>query len=72
MRPEARGHADCARRYLAGYVVADPHLSRLADEAFRLVAYVATGLIDAGEPVRGHILDAVGALQAAGLNSRAV
>jgi len=52
--------------------VADPHLSRLADEAFRLVAYVATGLIDAGEPVRGHILDAVGALQAAGLNSRAV
>jgi hypothetical protein len=39
--------------YLAGYVLADPHLSRLADEAFRLEAYVATGLIDAGEPFRG-------------------
>jgi len=25
----------------------------LADEAFRLGAYVATGLIDAGEPFRG-------------------
>jgi hypothetical protein len=44
----------------------------LAGEALRLEAYAATGLIDPGEPVPGHILEAAHVLQAAGFSSRAV
>lgn len=58
--------------YLTGDIPADRILSRLADEALRLDAYTATGLIDPGEPVPGYILDAARTLQDGGYNSRAL
>ncbi len=58
--------------YLTGGIQADRILSMLAGEALRLEAYAATGLINPGEPVPGHILDAARILQEAGYNSRAV
>jgi DUF218 domain len=58
--------------YCAGDIPTDRILSQLADEALRLEAYAAVGLIDPGEPVPAHILGAARALQAAGFGSRAV
>ena len=58
--------------YRAGGIPMDRILSMLAGEALRLEAYAATGLIDASEPVPGHILEAAHALQAAGFNGRAI
>jgi uncharacterized SAM-binding protein YcdF (DUF218 family) len=58
--------------YRAGGIPVDRVLSMLAGEALRLEAYAATSLIDTGEPVPGHILEAAHALQAAGFNSRAI
>lgn len=58
--------------YLAGDIPPARILSHLAGEAIRLDAYAATGLIDPGEPVPGHILNAARALQAAGYSARAL
>jgi uncharacterized SAM-binding protein YcdF (DUF218 family) len=58
--------------YLDRGIPADRILSHLAGEALRLETYAATGLIDPGGPVPGHILNAARSLQAAGFNSRAI
>jgi hypothetical protein len=59
-------------KYLAGDIPADRVLSHLAGEALRLEAYAASGLIDPGEPVPEHVLDAARALGAAGFVGRAI
>jgi hypothetical protein len=59
-------------KYLTGDIPADRVLSHLAGEALRLEAYAASGLIDPGEPVSEHVLDAARALQAAGFIGRAI
>jgi hypothetical protein len=59
-------------KYLMGDIPPDRILSHLAGEALRLEAYATSGLIDPGEPVPEHVLDAACALQAAGFIGRAI
>lgn len=58
--------------YCAGDIPVSRILSMLAGEVARLESYAASGLIDPGEPVPGHVLHAAHALDTAGFNSRAV
>jgi hypothetical protein len=58
--------------YLTGDIPVGRVLSHLAGEALRLEAYATSGLIDPGESIPEHVLDAARALLDNGFRSRAM
>jgi hypothetical protein len=58
--------------YLTGDIPVGRILSHLAGEALRLEAYATSGLIDPGESIPEHVLDAARALLDNGFGSRAI